>query len=106
MNKKMLMGATALRSVSAFAIAATFAGQAFAQDTQTTDPQANVPPTEEQAPAVGASEVEAQSNTTANTGNEVVVTGSRIRRPNLESTVPITSVSGESLIKGGDTNIG
>jgi outer membrane receptor protein involved in Fe transport len=107
MNKKTLLSATALRSVSAFAIAAAFAGQAYAQDTQpAADAQPNTPPTEEQAPAVGASEVEAQSNTTADTSGEVIVTGSRIRRPNLESTVPITSISGESLIKGADTNIG
>ena len=105
MNRKMLLSATALRSVSAIALAAAFAGQASAQDTQA-EAQPNTPPAEEQAPAVGASEVELQSNTTANTGNEVIVTGSRIRRPNLESTVPITSISGESLIKGADTNIG
>jgi len=110
MNKKMLLGATALRTVGAFAIAATFAGQAYAQDAQPepTDKEqpATTAPADEQAPAVGASEVELQSNTTANTGNEVVVTGSRIRRPNLESTVPITSIGGESLLKGADTNVG
>lgn len=107
MNKKMLLGATALRSVSAFAIAAAFAGQAYAQDTQpAADPQATTPATDEQAPAVAPVEATAQADTTAETGKEVVVTGSRIRRPNLESTVPITSISGESLIKGGDTNIG
>jgi len=106
MNKKTLLSATSLRSVGALAIATTFAGQAFAQDAQPVVAQTDAPPAEEQAPAVGASEVEAQSNTTANTANEVVVTGSRIRRPNLESTVPITSIGGESLIKGGDTNIG
>lgn len=107
MNKKMLMGATALRSVSALAIAAAFAGQAYAQDTQpAADPQATTPATDEQAPGVAPVEATADAQSTANVGNEVVVTGSRIRRPNLESTVPITSVSGESLIKGGDTNIG
>ena len=36
----------------------------------------------------------------------IVVTGSRIRRPNLESTVPITSITGESFFQQGDTNIG
>jgi len=39
-------------------------------------------------------------------GGSIVVTGSRIRRPNLESTVPITSITGESIIQGGDTNVG
>ncbi len=36
----------------------------------------------------------------------IVVTGSRIRRPNLESTVPITSITGESFFQQGQTNIG
>ncbi|THD34814.1 MAG: TonB-dependent receptor [Sphingomonas sp.] len=37
---------------------------------------------------------------------EIVITGSRIRRPNLESTVPITSVQGESFFQNGQTSIG
>jgi len=36
----------------------------------------------------------------------IVVTGSRIRRPNLESTVPITSITGEQFFQQSDTNIG
>lgn len=39
-------------------------------------------------------------------GEDVVVTGSRIRRPNLESTVPITSITGERIVEGSDTNVG
>jgi outer membrane receptor protein involved in Fe transport len=37
---------------------------------------------------------------------EITVTGSRIRRPNLESTVPITSIAGEQFFQTGDSNIG
>jgi outer membrane receptor protein involved in Fe transport len=37
---------------------------------------------------------------------EVTVTGSRIARPNLESTVPITTVSGEELYQTGNTAVG
>jgi outer membrane receptor protein involved in Fe transport len=37
---------------------------------------------------------------------EVVVTGSRIARPNLESTVPITTVTGEEFYQTGNTAIG
>ncbi|HVR90858.1 MAG TPA: TonB-dependent receptor [Novosphingobium sp.] len=40
------------------------------------------------------------------TGTAIVVTGSRIARPNLESTVPISSIAGEQFFKQGDTNIG
>jgi outer membrane receptor protein involved in Fe transport len=36
----------------------------------------------------------------------IIVTGSRIARPNLESTVPIASISGEQFFKQGDANIG
>ncbi len=36
----------------------------------------------------------------------IVVTGSRIARPNLESTVPITTVSGEEIFQGASTSVG
>lgn len=49
--------------------------------------------------------VEVETADTAAEGS-IVVTGSRIRRPNLESTVPITSVSGEQFFQQGQTNIG
>lgn len=47
----------------------------------------------------------AATDTSAESGT-IVVTGSRIRRPNLESAVPIASVVGEDFYKGGDTSIG
>lgn len=42
----------------------------------------------------------------ADSGAAIIVTGSRIRRPNLESTVPITSVSGEEFFQTGKTSVG
>ena len=36
----------------------------------------------------------------------IVVTGSRIRRPNLESTVPISSIAGDQFFAQGDSNVG
>ena len=39
-------------------------------------------------------------------GQPILVTGSRIRRPNLESTVPVTSIVGEQFFQQGQTNIG
>lgn len=42
----------------------------------------------------------------ASASGGIVVTGSRIRRPNLESTVPITSIGGETFFQQGQTNIG
>src|SRR5262245_40393021 len=38
--------------------------------------------------------------------SEVIVTGSRIARPNLESSVPVTTVGGEEFIQTGNTSIG
>ncbi len=38
--------------------------------------------------------------------DEVVVTGSRIARPNLESPVPVTTVSAEELFETGSTSVG
>lgn len=40
------------------------------------------------------------------TEGSIVVTGSRISRPNLTSSIPITSISGDQLFQQGDTNIG
>ena len=40
------------------------------------------------------------------TMDEVIVTGSRIARPNLESSVPVTTVTGEELFQTGSTSVG
>ncbi len=61
------------------------------------------------APAPAADCVDADGNGTCDSdevSQQIVVTGSRIRRPNLESTVPITSISGENFFQQGQTNIG
>lgn len=42
----------------------------------------------------------------AEEGGTIIVTGSRIRQPNLESTVPITTVSGEEFFETGQVSIG
>lgn len=42
----------------------------------------------------------------ADTSEAIVVTGSRIRRPNLTSTIPITSIGGEQFFQQGQTNVG
>ncbi len=39
-------------------------------------------------------------------GQEIVITGTRIARPNLESTVPITSLSGDQIFQAGRENLG
>jgi len=57
--------------------------------------------------ATGTSFVFAQNTPTEDaTLDEVVVTGSRIARPNLESAVPVTTVSAAELYETGSTSVG
>lgn len=63
-------------------------------------------PTDPDCPPAGPSEQEIESGTVANDQGSIVVTGSRIRRPNLESQVPVTSIGGEEFFQQGQNNIG
>ncbi|KTE22110.1 TonB-dependent receptor [Sphingopyxis sp. H050] len=56
-------------------------------------------------PAVAQDTVPADE-AVAEEGGTIIVTGSRIRQPNLESTVPITTVSGEEFFETGQVSIG
>lgn len=49
---------------------------------------------------------EVASNEATATSGTIVVTGSRIRRPNLESPLPVTSVGGEEFFETGNVSIG
>ncbi|WP_332872640.1 TonB-dependent receptor domain-containing protein [Allopontixanthobacter sediminis] len=60
---------------------------------------------QDEAAPVSSEEVE-EDGAASVTDTSIVVTGSRIRRPNLESTVPITSVAGEQFFQQGQTNVG
>ena len=88
MRINTLLGATALASCWALAPAA------MAQE------------------AVTATESEASAQATSAEGDqiefpgEIVVTGSRIRRPNLESSAPIVSVSGAEFFDTGQISVG
>jgi outer membrane receptor protein involved in Fe transport len=102
MRKFGLLGSSALRSAAIIGFAATVSSPAYAQSSQ-------------DDPATLQSEVEAQSGEDANVGAQgepaeegesITVTGSRIRRPNLESSVPVTSIGGESFIQQGGTSVG
>jgi outer membrane receptor protein involved in Fe transport len=108
MRKFGLLGTSAIRSAAFIGFSMAFAAPALAQGT--TAPQ-------DADPAELQSETEVQSGVDAQTGAQgegataggdqtITVTGSRIRRPNLESTVPITSIGGEQFFQTGDTNIG
>lgn len=56
-----------------------------------------------QAPAADAPDQTAKKDSES---SSIVVTGSRIRRPNLTSPVPVTTVTGEQFFQGGSTSIG
>ncbi|HVJ03199.1 MAG TPA: TonB-dependent receptor [Sphingomonas sp.] len=89
MNFSRLLGATALASASFILPQA-----ALAQATDTTA-----------APTAAQDTPEAQDQEEA-PGEQIVVTGTRIRAPNLESNVPITSISGEEIFQQGQNNLG
>ncbi len=103
-------------TASVLALSAAIAGPAFAQ---TQLPAGAQPKQPSQAP--GCTKPESSPNdlctpgeaktksivaATSQNENSIVITGSRIRRPNLESPVPITSLSAEELTAGGAVNIG
>lgn len=53
-----------------------------------------------------ASAQDAGDETATETSEDVVVTGSRIRQPNLETIAPVTSMTAEELTASGSVNIG
>jgi iron complex outermembrane recepter protein len=82
--------------------AAAFATPAMAQDTQSVDPTASPPtgPVEAQpTPSVSSEGEDVQS------GGDIIVTGSRIPQPNLESAAPVTVVSDQDVKLSGSTRI-
>src|SRR4029453_9985802 len=100
--KMKLLGTTMLQS-AAFTSAVMLAQPAFAQ---TTASDQDPPPT-----LTTEQEVESGQNvdcaaTPSNPNCAIVVTGSRIKQPNLESTVPVTSISGQEFFETGQTSIG
>jgi outer membrane receptor protein involved in Fe transport len=101
--KKYLLGATALRTLATCGLAFV-ATPSIAQNVSTPGAAEGADKTE--TPAKEA--VSSTQGVIAETAESqaIVVTGSRIRRPNLESVIPITSVSGESFLQQGHTNIG
>ncbi len=122
MRKFGLLGTSALGSAAFFGFSLALAAPAYAQggnggtnDTQPPACPTNTTPSEGGTSATSrdnciSGEVETKSGTNVNsptsTNDQIVVTGSRIRRPNLESNVPITSVSVEELTNRGEVNIG
>ena len=79
--------ASALASTATIAFA--FATPAYAQETQEETPP----------PEALTTEQEVESGQKTSTEEAIVVTGLRIRQPNLESVVPVTSIGGQEFLK-------
>src|SRR3954447_14757040 len=95
--------------LSTVSLAAIIASPAAAQQTKSDTP----PPQAQTSEQEIESNTDAQTSTTAAVqpapaANEaaITVTGSRIRRPNLESPLPVTSVGGEEFFQTGDVSVG
>lgn len=82
--------------LAASALGLVLTSGAWAQTTQN-DPQPQVGPSEA---TIAASEADNDQ------AGQIVVTGSRIRRPNLESVVPITTLSGDEFFETGTISVG
>lgn len=96
MTKLGLLGSSALRSLAFAGVALSVSSPLLAQEVAT-----------EQDPSQTLrSEPEIESGEAATDDQSIIVTGSRIRRPNLESTIPITSIGGEEFFETGQTSVG
>jgi outer membrane receptor protein involved in Fe transport len=71
-----------------------------------TTPDAQVADQDSPPQEVAAGTQAGLEETAAGEEKAIVVTGTRIRRPNLESQVPITSISGESFLQQSSNSIG
>lgn len=97
-DKKFLLRGSAI-AIALIVSSGTFAAQALAQTT----PDCSDPDSDGQCePAQDNSE----TPDPANPDQTILVTGSRIAKPNLQSVVPITSIGGEQFFQQGNTNIG
>jgi outer membrane receptor protein involved in Fe transport len=106
-------------TASVIALTAAFGTPAFAQSTSTPPITPATPPDQPPSPpcppgvtvvngVCTSGEVQTESGVAANptNANAIIVTGSRIKRPNLESPVPITSISQQELTSQGQVSVG
>lgn len=101
MRKFSLNSSSALTS-AAFLGVIMLATPAIAQ----TAPAEMTPTTAGTVSGVGQTTVAPTDVAAADDNGEIVVTGSRIRRPNLDSPVPVTTLQGEAFFQTGSTSVG
>jgi len=118
MRKSRLLHETSLRSAMVLGLAIAVATPVFAQETQV-DQAANtaadakagattaaVPSQEECAKNPSLAGCVTATRVAAVEGSGIIVTGSRIKRPNIDSPAPITSISGAEFFQTGNVNLG
>ena len=95
---------------STIAIVAGFPGSASAKGAPVETTAAPVPTVSSQdvqsLPTNSNNPADIAKLSPASSGPGITVTGSRIRRPNLESVVPVTSIQGEQFFQRGNTSVG
>jgi outer membrane receptor protein involved in Fe transport len=101
----MTFRSRALRSVAFIGLVGALAAPALAQQTTGTEGTA-AGQTDDPATLQSEAEIESGQDASAANQGDITITGSRIRRPNLESAVPITSIGGEEFFQAGQTAIG
>lgn len=101
--RSYLLGGTALRSAILFGTAAALALPAQAQ-TAAPDPAAAT--AAEPAAVAPVAAPQAPSDATVAETDSIIVTGSRIVRPNIDSPSPIASIAGGEFFQTGNVNIG
>jgi outer membrane receptor protein involved in Fe transport len=100
MNIQRFLGATALVGVLSAIPTLAFADS----KADAAKPAAAAPTSSDAAAAPQATDP--QAATDDNDKSEIVITGSRIRRPDLESTVPIATIKGDDIYSQANTNLG
>jgi outer membrane receptor protein involved in Fe transport len=94
--------------LSTVSLAAIAASPAAAQQTKSDQPPPQALTTEQEIKS--GADAQSSTNTSVNpnptTNEAITVTGTRIRRPNLESPLPVTSVGGEEFFETGDVSVG
>ena len=109
MNKTTLRTGTAMASLTVLGLVVFGAGPALAQTVKEDKAPASTLKAEQEVKS-GQKAISAQGPTTtteaASPTGEIVVTGSRIRRPNVESALPVTSISGKEFFETGNISIG
>ena len=103
MTKRVLLTETALTGTAVRAALLVSLGLGLSSPAwaATAAPAAAIPTAADAAAAQTTPDPEASTG-----GSDIIVTGSRIRRPNLDSPVPVTTVGGDQFFQTGATSIG